>query len=301
MIASFSHLSSAEFDVLTPELTLFLFPVGGLEQHGPHLPLGTKLFQAESETLALAQKVQALLPSWSLIIMPLLPLSVDSVTSSLALTVRPHVVRDALVDQCENLKRLGFSQFAAFSAHVTPKQLAAIEDAGRIVGRKKWALFGTRAQFISISSAKVQSGAVWSSPMIAVPLEHGGALDTGWILKLNPKLVSPDYLKLPDVEKPKTGIQHFLAYFKKEVSGYWGKPSQASAENAQTEMLRDVDSLAYKLQPVLEQGQGQSFFQSGYRYFPLNGSFFKAYLFALIFFVLMLIWVMWSLKDVFNA
>ena len=87
--------------------------------------------------------------------MPLLPLSVDSHTNQLSLNVRGHVVRDAIVDQCSELTRLGFRVFATVSAHVTPKQLSALEDAAKIVNRKKF-LGGVGAQLISVSGAMVE-------------------------------------------------------------------------------------------------------------------------------------------------
>ena len=105
MISSFALLQPKEISALLPDLTLFLFPIGGLEQHGPHLPVGLKLVQAEARARELAQILEARLPGWNFILMPLLPLSVDSHTNALALNVRPHVVRDAIVDQCSELAR----------------------------------------------------------------------------------------------------------------------------------------------------------------------------------------------------
>ena len=115
MIASLSYLTSGEVKLLPPELTLFFFPVGGMESHGTHLPVGTKLMQAEAYAVELARNLQEKLPLWNFILLPLLPLSVDSITNQFALNVRPHVVRDAIVDQCEQLKRAGFLNFAAVS------------------------------------------------------------------------------------------------------------------------------------------------------------------------------------------
>jgi creatinine amidohydrolase/Fe(II)-dependent formamide hydrolase-like protein len=300
MIASFSLLNPAEFSALLPDVTVFLFPVGGLEQHGPHLPLGTKLLQAEEWSMALANNLQQKMPSWNFILMPVLPLAIDTVTSRLSLNVRAHVLRDALVDQCESLKRLGFTHFAAVSSHLTPRQLTAIEDAGKIVGRKKFLFFGEAGTLISVSSARIQSGEVWKSPMIAIPKEHGGARDTATVLGANPKLVS-GYEALSDQTKPEASASRFVEYYRHEIDGYWGKPKDANIEQNREQVKQEIEELAIKMQPVFEQRQGKSFFHSGYRYFPFNGSFFKAYFLAMIFFVLMLVWVMWSLKGIFDV
>jgi creatinine amidohydrolase/Fe(II)-dependent formamide hydrolase-like protein len=99
MIASFSLLHPRDLETLQRELTVFLFPVGGLEQHGPHLPFGTKLLQAEIMARKLAEGLEKRLSAWNFVLMPLIPLTVDGITNRLALPVRPHVVRDAVVDQ----------------------------------------------------------------------------------------------------------------------------------------------------------------------------------------------------------
>jgi uncharacterized membrane protein len=71
--------------------------------------------------------------------------------------------------------------------------------------------------------------------------------------------------------------------------------------NAQFYLTKQVEEVANKLQLVFEQRTGQGFFQSGYRYFPMNGSFFKAYLLGVVFFILMLAFLMWNLKEAFNG
>jgi creatinine amidohydrolase/Fe(II)-dependent formamide hydrolase-like protein len=303
MIASFTLLTGDEVLNLPKEISVFIFPVGGCEEHGPHLPLGTKILQAEEKSKKLAEKMQEKLPGWNFIVMPTLPISVDSITSKIALTVRPHVVRDAIVDQVDALKKLGFTLFAVLSAQLTPKQLSAIEDAGRIVSRRKWGFFGEKSILVSLSSSQVSSKDVWNSPMIAIPQEHAGANDTAWVQHFQPqwKPYSGNSQPLDDVATPKASIGRFLEYFRGDLSGYWGKPKLAEPARVPELLSTEVSELAERFMPVLEKGKGMSFFKSGYRYFPLNGSFFKAYLLASIFFVMMFLWVMWSLKDVFDA
>ena len=294
MIASFSLLTEEEFLALSRELTVFLFPVGGLEAHGGHLPMGTKLLQAEDLTRALAESLHEKMTGWTFVMMPLLPLTVDTFTSKVSFGVRAHVVRDAIVDQCSSFKRLGFLNFAVVSSHLTPRQLSALEDASKIVSKGK-------ANLLSITSAMVQSKDVWKSPMIGLPSEHGGARDTSWVLKVNPKLVSPQYSELPEVAEPKASPSRFMSYYGHKIDGYWGKPAQANPITFQQNLNQEISELSIKLQVVLEKNQGKSFFKSGYRYYLLNGSFFQAYLLAMLFFVMMLVWIMWSLRDVFNA
>ncbi len=299
MIASFAHLTAPEVEALPRPLTLFLFPLGGIEQHGPHLPVGTKLLQAEEMTKAIAAELQARLPAWSFILMPLLPFSVDSYTNRFALNVRAHVVRDAVVDQCEELKRLKFHNFATVSSHLSPKQLCALEDAAKIVNRRSM-MGGTRAQLASVMGVVVDSKDVVESPMIAIPKEHAGGNDTGQLLHWNESLVAKDYQSLSSKPRPKASVGRFFAWMKNELDGYWGNPAEALPENAMASFDNQVRTISDRMVPWLEQNKGQGIFKSGYHYFPMNGSFFKAYLLAMIFFVMMLIWVIWGVKDAFE-
>lgn len=302
MISSLSLLSQPELERLPRELTCFLIPVGGVEGHGTHLPLGTRAMFAEDWSHSLAQKLEAKLPGWNFIILPLIPLTVDSITSDFALTVRPHVVRDAIVDQCDGLKRKGFLNFAVVSGHVSPRQLTAIEDAGRIVSRSSlFAIGKPKAHLISVTSAVVNSNDSYVSPMIAIPTEHAGALDTGLMLKLNPEWVKVDHKSLPAIEKPKADLKRFFDYFGGRLGGYWGNPALADASVYQRDIDLKNESLIESIKIVLESGKGMGAFRSSYRWFPLNGSFFKAYLMATFFFILMLLWVIWSLKGNFDV
>jgi creatinine amidohydrolase len=291
MIAHFVHLKESELKVLLPDLTLVIFPVGGLEQHGPHLPLGTKLIQSREWVNRLAQKLESQFKDWNFLIMPELPFTVDTYTSATALRVRPHVMRDALVDQCASLRKMGFHQFAAFSSHFSPKQLSAIEDASKIVDRWK------KCSLVSLSSALIDSPLVLQSPAIALPQEHAGAFDTGWMLSVNPNLVASQSQSLVAVAAPQATISRYVEYVRGKLDGYWGNPADANPVHAKAKIESDLDRIIEKLKPVLLQGKGKRSFHSGYRWYPMNGSFFKAYILATVFFISMLFWFLMGVKN----
>ncbi len=298
MIASFSLLHPSDVEALVSDLTVFLFPVGGLEQHGPHLPLGVKLLQAEEFAKALAGELSGRLPAWNFILMPLIPLTVDTHTSKLALPVRAHVVRDAIVDQCEHLKRLGFKNFICVSSHLTPKQLTALEDAARII-TPVWLKRGS-AQMVSVAGALIEPKELWNSPLISLPKEHGGASDTGFMLRHQPSLVKSERTSLPQIPTPKPRPSRLISYFAHTLDGYWGNPGGAAPGEGIGEWTSEIPGLATRLMPWLERSEGKRQFLSPYGKFPLNGSFFKAYLLASIFFVIMTFWALWSMRDVFD-
>ena len=184
---------------------------------------------------------------------------------------------------------------------MTPKQLSALEDAARIVNRKKY-LGGVGGQLISVTGALVEPKMVFDSPMISLPTEHGGAFDTGFLLKENEKLVDPAFRSLEGLPKPKASVARFMAYMRNQMDGYWGNPALADIQLTEKQTGLELRDIAEKMIPWLEKGgKGQGLFRSGYGYFPVNGSFFKAYLLATVFFLIMLVWVIWSMKDAFDV
>lgn len=298
MIGRFSEMTPDGLQALQPGVTVFLFPIGGLEQHGPHLPLGVKVLQAEVYARTLAEELQKRLPLWNYVLMPVIPLTVDGITNHQVFPVRAHVVRDAVVDQCEHLKRLGFTRFLAVNSHLSPKQITALEDAARIVSGRSWWI-GKKSQLVSVTGALVDAKTVFESPMIALPPEHGGEKDASFMLAYAPDQVSKHLLALPSVPRPKASVGRFFRYLSHEIDGYWGAPASANADHARVDLIQEVSLLVEKLIPWLERGKGGRQFLTAYRYFPFNGSFFKAYILGLIFLFLMLAWFLWSLKDVF--
>src|SRR4051794_35831940 len=104
-------VSSPQLEGLPRDKTVFFFPVGPLEDHGPHLPVGIDLVESAQLCLLAAQRLEAQMPGWVGVIMPRAALGVDSNTTRIAITVRPHVLRDWLVDSCRSLIRVGFCHF----------------------------------------------------------------------------------------------------------------------------------------------------------------------------------------------
>src|SRR5690348_4340479 len=102
MPTEFTKITAVQLRSLSKEKSVFFFPVGPLEDHGPHLPLGMDLEEAYRLCFLAAQHLEEEMPGWVGIVMPRAALGIDSNTTSLALTVRPHVLRDWLVDSCRS-------------------------------------------------------------------------------------------------------------------------------------------------------------------------------------------------------
>ncbi len=297
---NFAELSATQLLQLPREQTVFLFPVGALEDHGPHLPLGLDLLEARGLAQALGARIESELPGWKAVLLPEAALSVDAQTSALALTQRPHVVRDHLVDSCLKLERAGFRHFVVVTGTLGPRQLSTLEDAGRLFHRRIRG-FGLLSRLLGRGSAKAtlvcaQSALVsrqeaFRSPLWPEAPEHGGARDTSVALHLAPALVGTGWQALGPLDRAARGLGHAWRLRSGQVSGYVGNPSQASAEKGRARLEADTDTLVPKLRAVWSGSNPDLVFRSWDSIFPPNRSFFKAWVLALALVTLIGAWV----------
>ncbi len=301
MPIEFTKISSFVLENLPRDKSVFFFPVGPLEDHGPHLPLGLDLQEAHFLCTLTAKYLEEQTPGWHGIIMPQAPLGIESNTTRIAITVRPHVLRDWLVDATQSLVRLGFSHFVCYSGHIGPRQLTAIEEAGLIIRkqnrRKRWRskLMGFKTHYptlISARSAFIPLKDVLKSPFWPDPIEHGGKRDTSVALALNEKEVKPLYKTLSNFPQNSSRWMRNLNRRRNRMTGYWGNPSGAEAALGEQELLKIITRLFPKLKAVWDGANPNSIFRSWYSILPPNKSFFKAWILVACIICLMATWIL---------
>lgn len=300
-----TQISAFELETLPREKTVFFFPVGPLEDHGPHLSMGLDLEESARLCFLVAHHMEEEMPGWVGVIMPQAPLGIDSNTTRIAITVRPHVLRDWLVDASRSLMRLRFCHFVCFSGQVGPKQLTAIEEAGLIIRKYgRWRRWGHRwiglpepgPTLVSAQSAQIPLREVLKSPFWSDPLEHGGKRDTSIALAIHQNGVRPQYKTLPQVLREPSRWMRNLHRRSKRTSGYWGDPSRAEASFGENELMKTLDDVFPKLRAVWEGSNPNSIFRSWYSILPPNKSFFKAWILVVCILFLMVTWVFLSIN-----
>jgi len=299
MPREFVLLKAPQVTALPRGETVFFFSVGPLENHGPHLPMGMDFFESRHLSQLAAERLERELPGWVGVIMPAAPMGIDG-NSALSLRVRAHVLRDYLVDLCKSLRKQGFRHFVCFTGHLGPKQITAIEEAGRIVEgsaglfRIFGKLSGSRAAtFISASSGMIPPSAVKASPFQFYPMEHGGKRDTSVALDLGGKSwVSPEFLSLDSVDFVPSSFQRIFRPASKNGLSYWGNPAGATDAQGSAEMKSILDEIFPKMRAVWSGSSAQSLFKSWYAVVPMHKSFFKAWVFIFFIAVMLVAWVM---------
>ena len=205
---------------------IVILPLGALEAHGPHLPLGTDLVIAEAMARAGAERLSR--RGLDIAVLPALPLSPAPFASGFAGTIdAPAAATTALVSAvAENVKRHGGRATVIANAHHDPAHVEAIRRAvaeveqngsGPLVfpdlTRKRWAAMLTE----EFQSGACHAGRYEGSVVLA---ESPDLVDTGRMSSLAP---NPRSL----VDAIRRGDKTFAEAGGPEA--YFGSPADASA------------------------------------------------------------------------
>jgi|SRR5882672_976177 len=211
--------------------TVAVLPVGAVEAHGPHLPLGTDVIIAEAMARSGAARIAA--QGMAVVILPPLPFTAAPFAAAFAgtLSVAPSTVTALLLDLARELTRHGFAALAVANAHLDPahrEALAAAERAARKesllpvvcpdVTRKPWAMR---------LSEEFRSGAC-----------HAGRYEGSIVLASRPDLVREDLRKAlpPNPASLSTAIREGKRTFE-EAGGpraYFGWPADATVDEGRS-------------------------------------------------------------------
>ena len=114
---------------LDPDLTAVFLLSGPIEQHGPHLPLGSDLFQARMVMDAIVERVSA--TGWNVLIAPTLPYTtaVLSRTYPGSTSVRRRNVVPFFTDVLNSFATNGLRNVVVVSQHIDPPHVLAWEEA----------------------------------------------------------------------------------------------------------------------------------------------------------------------------
>lgn len=292
------RLTAQEFAALPRESTVVFFPMAALEEHGPHLPMGLDLDEAQTLCRLAAERLEAEKPGWRGVIAPLAPLAVECNTSQFAFPVRGYVLRDYLVDVGMALMKQGFQYLVVFTGNPSPRQVVAIEEAGRLIARRSggWArrLFGRAAGagsgggkrgipgLVAAQAGGTLPGDIWKTPFGADPAEHGGGRDTAVALWLYQGSAREPKERPVKMERPGTGaVTRGLARWQGRLSGYWGDPTKASVFAGESAILGILDDTFPKLRAWFEGANPQGLFRSWHSVLPSNRTTFRAWMLLL--------------------
>ncbi|MCB1037212.1 MAG: creatininase family protein, partial [Acidobacteria bacterium] len=126
---SLFDLTWTEVEALDRGRTVALLPVGAVEAHGPHLPLGTDGVIARAMAEEGGRRLQE--AGVETVILPSLHYTAAPFAASFpgTLSVRPKTVKALIGDLAAALLASGFRGLAIVNAHLDPTHLQCLEEA----------------------------------------------------------------------------------------------------------------------------------------------------------------------------
>ena len=240
-----------------------LFPIGVIEEHGPHIPLGSDILWSCAMCRMVREKLSA--NGCKSVIAPPYYWGVNYCTGAFpgSFSLKPETMRLVLLEIFENLKGFGFSEIYCFNYHGDSKHIHAITDAAKeanetlgihvrlVLEAMDLPLHGWKGDedFLLVSDPKYPME--WfeeQDPAEAGLLDiHGGAFETAVLQHLYPELVDLEKAKtLPSSSLNRDGMKKWLqgGESTREVVplGYAGNPAGYEAVSRHVEEMLELQA-----------------------------------------------------------
>jgi creatinine amidohydrolase len=221
-----AEMTSPRLEALRDPIALW--PVGAVEPHGPHAPLGTDTLIS----VGMCERAAARLDN--AVVLPPLPFGVTRYGAAFAgaIGISEATLRAVVLDVATALDRQGFRRLVIVNNHFEPEQVATLRSAAAEAGALYLDLVRRRnAQRLT---EEFRRGSC-----------HAGRYETSLVLADAPELVDPEMASLPsnEVDMPAAmaaGRTDFVAMGMDRA--YCGAPAEASAEEGREtfETLADM-------------------------------------------------------------
>jgi len=256
------HMTRPEVEALLTRSDMVIFPVGSVEQHGTHLPMGTDYLNGEERAKLIAQRADVLVAP---ILLP--GQSPYHMEFAGTVTLPSTLIQEVYVEAARSLLRHGFKRFLVLNAHGGNNAISTF-----IVDRINQETEGIAVKLNDVVGPFLDRTATRTLPQGEPALDrHGGTGETAESLYLIPRLVDltgaeaatltlPPHLEalLPQVVAgDPTALAVFLAEGLKDArtgkgtsaaemssTGVWGvlDPSEASLERGRAATEAFVDA-----------------------------------------------------------
>lgn len=241
-MASWEELNMSEFERLRGETKTVILPVGSLEEHGPHLPLGTDLFHA----LELARRVAK---ERGVLVAPPLFYGVCRSTREHPGTVSlsGDTLRALVRDLGREFYRQGFCNLVILSGHAGGTHMAALLDAGETLLAE---LPDAGVAVVNILDLLREVLALNPHLVRTKGDAHAGEVETALMLAAYPQLVKgtapaewpafPKYILVRDKRRFWPG-------------GVWGDPAPATPAQGEEILQAEVRRLSEVIEALEEE------------------------------------------------
>lgn len=249
-ILAMGELTWTDIESLNRERTLVLLTVGMLEEHGPHLPIGTDTFGVEYEAARVADRLSLGLPDWTIVVMPTVHYGSSGANQIGNVAVHPgtyglrqSTLRSLIADIGGQIAQNRFKWIFVMNGHGAPTHHAAVNDACDFVS-ETFTVTMLNISGLFNADATIQSkgqsitATYFSAADVASfgPDVHAGVGETSAVLAVRPDLVRSSYKTLPGLRAENMKERREIAR-KPGWPGYFSSPARANADYG-----RDVEA-----------------------------------------------------------
>ncbi len=231
-----AHLTKDEFAAAMQAGRWILLPFGAVEQHGPHLPLGTDLLYAEHICSAVAARTRGL-------VAPPLPYGVCRTMRNFPGTVSltPGTLEAVVREVVAEYYRHGGRKFALIAGHAESGQMEAMREAVLpLVNADPGLIVVTIGPYDFLDSIRHEADLVGKDG-------HAGSIETSQMLVVAEEMVRLD--QVPKVTRPRLSRFRVLAHPEMEYpTGVRGDTSKISRDLG----LRAVNHVVTEIVHLLE-------------------------------------------------
>lgn len=219
---------------------LTILPVGVVEEHGAHLPLGLDSFAAEVYAEAAAPHLEE--AGYEVVIAPTISYGVarSAIDFPGTLSLEPETLRSMIVDIGRSLSRHGLNRLVILNGHRDLSHMKALDEALKLlVGENTARVLCTGFTSDPAVTAACYRDGVGELSRSARPDRegHGGEWETSLALHAFPETVKKEVIKRLD-----PNFDYDVEAFRNETKdyasltngrGYFGSPQSGSAETGQ--------------------------------------------------------------------
>lgn len=308
-ILHYENLTHTDLSALQRDKTVVFLCAGPLEQHGPHLPLGTDAFTATYFSEQIAVRLSVNRGDWNFLLFPTIFAGADTLTYTGSIEVRPTILRALLLACCQQLARDGFRNIVLFGTHAGPRHMVVLEEVAakmrwrhrsRIVSASAKLLFDVlQGNLIERLVQRMEKNGHLLSAAEREGLKndyHSGLLETSVMMVAKPELVRPVFRSLEPAL-----VDNFWKLRRnsgKKVGaglGHLGSPALARPEIGKAVVEVFLDETAPLLERFLAGENVNKQFRSKFYFIPVFRTDFKVLLMLILYPVLMfVIWLVLS-------
>ena len=269
-VLKLEELTFPDIDNLDRENSIFFLTFGNLEEHGPHIPVGSDYFQAVGVRDRLIARLGEAHPDYTFVVVPVVPLG-EGGADDLArrfneekhtgmhvgtLAVRFSTLRDVAMDLGSSIARKGFQNIFLIHSHGAVLHNVAFTQAAAFVSERY------QVRMVNITSLVFAEG-FYSSEVLDQHLGegwqeeigmtgHSGTGETSANLFLH-DLVKLEYKDLePFVVEDFSGL--FRIHEREDWPGYWSDPSRATRELGE-DLINDFVERGFRIAQMALAGE----------------------------------------------